>query len=68
MQAFDYVAPKSLSEAVSLLEQKGKRARVLSGGTDLIVQVRENNRDLDLIVDGKKIAELMELSFDPNRD
>ncbi len=65
MQAFDYVAPKSLSEAVSLLEQKGERARVLSGGTDLIVQVRENNRDLDLIVDGKKIAELMELSFDP---
>ena len=65
MQAFDYVAPRSLSEAVSLLEQKGERARVLSGGTDLIVQVRENRRDLDLIVDGKKIAELMELSFDP---
>jgi carbon-monoxide dehydrogenase medium subunit len=65
LQAFDYVAPKSLSEAVSLLEQKGERARVLSGGTDLIVQVRENRRDLDLIVDGKKIAELMELSFDP---
>lgn len=65
MQAFDYVAPKSLSEAVSLLEQKGERARVLSGGTDLIVQVRENRRDVDLIVDGKKIAELMELSFDP---
>ncbi len=65
MQAFDYVAPKSLSEAVSLLEQKGERARVLSGGTDLIVQVRENKLDLDLIVDGKKIAELMELSFDP---
>ena len=64
MQAFDYVAPKSLSEAVSLLEQKGERARVLSGGTDLIVQVRENRRDVDLIVDGKKIAELMELSFD----
>jgi len=64
LQAFDYVAPKSLSEAVSLLEQKGERARVLSGGTDLIVQVRENRRDVDLIVDGKKIAELMELSFD----
>jgi carbon-monoxide dehydrogenase medium subunit len=65
LHAFDYVAPTSLSEAVSLLEQKGERARVLSGGTDLIVQVRENKLDLDLIVDGKKIAELMEMSFDP---
>ena len=65
MQAFDYAAPKSLSEAISLLQQKGERARILSGGTDLIVQVRESNRDLDLIVDGKKIRELMELSFDP---
>ena len=64
MQAFEYVAPKNLAEALVLLEQKGTNARILSGGTDLIVQVRENRRDLELIVDGKKIPELMELSYD----
>ncbi|MCH2693136.1 MAG: xanthine dehydrogenase family protein subunit M [Acidobacteriia bacterium] len=64
MQAFEYAAPKNLAEALVLLEQKGTNARIMSGGTDLIVQVRENRRDLELIVDGKKIPELMELSYD----
>ena len=64
MRAFDYAAPKSLKEAVALLSQKGDRARVLSGGTDLIVQVREKRRDLDLMVDVKKIPELLEIRYD----
>ena len=64
MRAFDYAAPKSLKEAVALLSQKGDRARVLSGGTDLIVQVREKRRDLDLMVDVKRIPELLEIRYD----
>lgn len=64
MRAFDYAAPKSLKEAIALLSQKGDRARVLSGGTDLIVQVREKRRDLDLMVDVKRIPELMEIRYD----
>jgi CO/xanthine dehydrogenase FAD-binding subunit len=67
LRAFDYAAPKTLNEAVALLQAKGERARVLSGGTDLIVQVREDRRDLDLMVDVKKIPELMEISYDPDR-
>ena len=47
-----------------MLSQKGDRARVLSGGTDLIVQVREKRRDLDLMVDVKKIPELLEIRYD----
>jgi CO/xanthine dehydrogenase FAD-binding subunit len=41
LHAFEYAAPGNLQEAIGLLKQKGERARVLSGGTDLIVQVRE---------------------------
>jgi len=67
MKAFDYAAPRSVAEAVALLAEKGDRARILAGGTDIIVQVREARRDLDLLVDAKSIPEANELSFDPRR-
>jgi carbon-monoxide dehydrogenase medium subunit len=64
LKAIDYAAPKTLAEATALLNQHGDRARVLAGGTDIIVQVRENRRDLDLLVDVKNIPEVNELSYD----
>lgn len=65
MKAIDYACPQTLDEAIGLLAQAGGRARVLSGGTDVIVQVREGRRDLDALVDVKRIPELNELSYDP---
>ena len=67
MKAIDYAAPKTVVEAAALLADKGDRARVLAGGTDIIVQVRENRRDLDLLVDVKNVPEVNELNFDPQR-
>jgi len=67
VKAFDYAAPATLAEAVALLAEKGERARVLAGGTDIIVQVREGRRSLDLLVDVKGIAELNELTFDAHQ-
>lgn len=65
MRAIQYAAPRSLSDAVAILQERGSKARILAGGTDLIVQVGENVRDVDTLVDGKHIPELMEISFDP---
>src|SRR4051812_15356568 len=67
MKAFDYAAPTTLAEAVALLASKGERARALAGGTDVIVQVREQRRELDLLVDVKRVPELNELVYDPQR-
>jgi CO/xanthine dehydrogenase FAD-binding subunit len=67
MRAIQYAAPESIREAAALLGEFGARARVLAGGTDLIVQVREYVREIDVMVDGKQIPELMELSFDPEK-
>jgi xanthine dehydrogenase FAD-binding subunit len=62
---FAYAAPASLSEATALLAKADGKARVLAGGTDILVQLREHLRDADLVVDVKKIPELMELSYSP---
>ena len=63
MKEIDYAAPATLTAAAALLAQNG--ARALAGGTDVIVQVRENRRDAELLVDLKRIPELNALSFDP---
>lgn len=65
MRDIQYAAPQSLDDAVAILSQFGSRARVLAGGTDLIVQIREHIRDVDVVVDGKRISDLMELSYSP---
>jgi carbon-monoxide dehydrogenase medium subunit len=62
---FDYAAPTSLAEASALLSGASGTARVLAGGTDLLVQLREHLKEADLVVDLKRIPELMALSYSP---
>lgn len=63
MHSFDYAAPTSLGEAVALLSGAKGNARVLAGGTDLIVNMRVGRRKPGLVVDGKRIPELNELAL-----
>jgi carbon-monoxide dehydrogenase medium subunit len=67
MKEIDYAAPRTVAEAVALLNDKGDRARVLAGGTDIIVQLREHRREPDLLVDVKHIPELNDLIYDPKQ-
>src|SRR5262249_52447032 len=52
-----YEAPETLDKAVALLAAANGDARVLAGGTDLLVQLRADMIEPELIVDIKKIAE-----------
>lgn len=63
MEAFDYVAPRSLEEAYGYLAN-GKRTLFMAGGTDVIVQLREGRRQCDVLVDLKRIDELTSYKFD----
>ncbi len=67
MQALRYARPSSVEEAVALLEQGGSGARVLAGGTDVIVQARERRRDINLFVDIKALPEAMSITYDPDQ-
>ncbi len=63
MKDFAYAAPASLAEATKLLAGANGSAKILAGGTDIIVQLREGLRDADLVVDVKKLPELQEVTF-----
>lgn len=65
MRAIDYARAKTVDEAVSLLKQADGRGGVLAGGTDVIVQLREYRKSLDILVDIKEIPEANELTYDP---
>ncbi len=65
MQQFRYIRAHNVEHAATLLLQHDGRARILAGGTDLIVALRERRLETELVIDIKGIPEVSELSFDP---
>jgi CO/xanthine dehydrogenase FAD-binding subunit len=66
MQSFAYAAPQTVAQALAILAEHnraGRRAQVLAGGTDLLVQLRGADRTPRTIVDIKKIAEANRLDI-----
>jgi len=64
VKSFDYATPASVGEAVGLLAAHPD-ARLLAGGTDLLVQLRAGRKETDLVVDVKRIPELNTIHYDP---
>ena len=60
MPNFDYEAPTSLDAALELLARPGE-VRPLAGGTDVIDQLKSNRRNADLVVDLKRVPELLSI-------
>jgi CO/xanthine dehydrogenase FAD-binding subunit len=57
MNALTYESPDSVDEAVKLLAAADGNAKLLAGGTDLLVQLRMGMITPTLIIDVKKISE-----------
>ena len=53
-----YLSPNTLEEAIKAFAAAGSAARILAGGTELLVQMRSGAVRPGLIVDIKKIAEM----------
>jgi carbon-monoxide dehydrogenase medium subunit len=58
MQPFDYARPSTLAETVALLAERGPDARVLAGGTDLLIRLRDGSLAPSVVVDVKRVPEL----------
>lgn len=61
---FDYVKPKTLDEALHLLALYRETAKVLAGGTDLIVHLKENLARPEVVVDIKALPDLNAITLD----
>ena len=58
MRPFAYERPTSLADAVAVLASEDADARLLAGGTDLIIRLRDGTIRPRTVVDVKGIAEL----------
>ena len=64
---FEYFKPSSIDEAIKLLNKYGAKARILSGGTDLVVRIKDGFETPDAVIDIKGLKELKKLEFKDNK-
>lgn len=64
MAVVDYKSPTSIDEAVSVLANADGEAKVLSGGTDLLIQSKGNYDHPLTVVDVKRIPSMMAATLD----
>ena len=62
MDYMRFEAPASVDAAVALLAEGGDGARVLAGGTDLLVQLRSGVVEPSMVVDIKRLPEVLEIA------
>ncbi|GAB1481431.1 xanthine dehydrogenase family protein subunit M [Treponema sp.] len=66
LHQFNYTAPKNRSELLALLSAEGEHAKLLAGGTDLLVNIRAGVLKPTLIIDIKRVEGYKELSWSPS--
>jgi aerobic carbon-monoxide dehydrogenase medium subunit len=64
---FDYYAPESLDEATGLLRQLGPSAKVLAGGTDILVKMKNGLLAPSALVSLKNLHDLRRIRWDADR-
>jgi len=64
---FDYLEPKTIEEAVSMLCQYDGKARVIAGGTDLMVQIKNKAIKPKYVIDITAIPDFDNINYDDKR-
>ncbi len=58
MSHAQYIRPENLDEALDHLHRNGPRTRILAGGTDLVVDLRNGDAGPDFLLDVSRLTEL----------
>ena len=66
MTELKYEAPETVEATVALLAAGTEGARIFAGGTDLLVQMKEDLIEPDVLIDIKKISEVRAITIDAN--
>ena len=64
LPSFDYIRARTSTEVFALLEEYGDAARLMMGGTDLFVSMRNGAIRPQVVVDVKHLPGMRELSYD----
>jgi len=61
---FDYLEPESIEETLAMLHQYNGKARILAGGTDLMLQIKNKAVKPEYVIDITRIPGLDYIKFD----
>ena len=64
LKEFNYLEPSSLFEAISLLDQYNGKAKIIAGGTDLIVKMKQRKLTPLYLINIKNISDLSYIKYD----
>jgi carbon-monoxide dehydrogenase medium subunit len=65
LRPFTYHEPRSVSETLKLLSRFGSRARIMAGGTDLLISMKKREIMPEHVISIKRLSELNYIKFSP---
>jgi carbon-monoxide dehydrogenase medium subunit len=65
LKHFEYLQPKTIDEAISLMASHGDKARYIAGGTDVLVKIKERKLEPGYLVSLRRIPDLVYIQRDP---
>ena len=63
MNKFDYLRPKTLEEALTLFSKYGGKAKLIAGGTDVIVMIKQKAMAPDVLISLQGIPGMDQIKF-----
>jgi carbon-monoxide dehydrogenase medium subunit len=64
---FEYYAPRTSGEALDLVKRLGSKAKVLAGGTDLLIMMKEKLIKPDYLIDINNVQEYTGITYEPGK-
>lgn len=64
---FEYLSPTNTEELVALLARYGERAKLLAGGTDLLVAMKDRLLKPEYVIDIGNLADLQNITYEEGK-